>query len=148
VCTQVCIITNHFCRGPRKKQLSLFLSLAIPCFLTFVTGILESYFIYPTYNRQDNIVGKALIAIFAPLITVFLKGLSRFCVQRVWRISHPGHSFVLLVPLYYGSAVMLRFLQVDFENIEVIAVIGVIHEIAEVIERSTMVVIDHIYHQI
>lgn len=148
LCVQVCIITKHFCRGPRKKQLSLFLSLTIPCFLTYVTGILEAYFIYPAYNRQDNIVGKVLIAIFAPLITVFLKGVSRFCVQRLWRISHPGHSFVLLVPLYYGSAVMLRFLQVDVEDVRAIAVIGVIHGIAEVIERSAMVFIDHIYHQI
>ena len=148
LCIQVCIITKHFCRGPRKKQLSLFLSLTIPCFLTFVTGILVTYFIYPAYNRQDHIVGKALIAIFAPLIYVLLKGVSRFCVQRLWRISHPGHSFVLLVPLYYGSAVMLRLLQVDFEYVEAIAVIGVIHGIAEVIERSAMVLIDHIYHQI
>ena len=148
LCIQVCIITKHFCRGPRKKQLSLFLSLIIPCFLTSVTGILAIYFIYPEYNRQDHIVGKALIAIFAPLISAVLKGLSRFCVQRLWRISHPGHSFVLLVPLYCGSAVILRLLQVDFENVEAIAVIGVIHGIAEVIERSAMVFIDHIYHQI
>jgi len=43
---------------------------------------------------------------------------------------------------------MLRFLKGDFENVEVIAVIGVIHGITEVIERSTMVVIDHMCHQI
>ena len=55
---------------------------------------------------------------------------------------------MLLVPLYYGSAVMLRLLQVDVKDLEVIAVIGVIHGIAEVIERSAMVFIDHIYHQI
>lgn len=148
LCVQVCIITKHFCRGPRKKQLSLFLSLTIPFFLTYVTGILVAYFIYPAYNRQDNIVSKVLIAIFAPLITVFLKGVSRFCVQRLWRISHPGHSFVPLGPLYHGSAVMLRFLQVDVEDVGAIAVIGGIHGIAEVIERSAMVFIDHIYHQI
>ena len=126
LCVQVGIITKHFCTGPRNKQLSLFLSLTIPCFSTYVTGILVTYFIYPAYNRQDHIVGKALIAIFAPIISVFLKGVSRFCVQRLWRISHPGHSFVLLVPLYYGSAVMLRLLQVDFEDVEATAVIGVI----------------------
>ena len=148
LCVQVCIITKHFCRGPRKKQLSLFLSLTIPFFLTYVTGILVAYFIYPAYNRQDNIVSKVLIAIFAPLITVFLKGVSRFCVQRLWRISHPGHSFVPLGPLYHGSAVMLRFLQVDVEDVGAIAVIGGIHGIAEVIGRSAMVFIDHIYHQI
>ena len=84
------------------------------CFLTYVTGILVTYFIYPVYNRQDHIVGKALIAIFEPLISVLLKGVPLFWVQRLWRISHQGHSFVLLVPLYYGSAVMLRLLQVDF----------------------------------
>ena len=53
---------------------------------------------------------------------------------------------MLLVPLYYGSAVMLRLLQVDFQDVEAIAVIGVIHGIAEVIERSAMVFVDHIYH--
>lgn len=148
LCIQVCIITRHFCRGPRRKQFSLFLSLTVPCFLTYATGILEAYFIYPAYNRQANIIGKSLIAIFAPLITVFLKAVSRFCVQRLWRISYPGNSFVLLVPLYYGSAVMLRLLQVDLENLEAVALIGVIHGIAEVIERSTMVFIDHIYRQI
>ena len=148
LCTQVCIITRHFCRGPRKRQLSLFLSLTIPYFLTYVTGILEIYFVYPAYNKQDNIVGKALIAIFSPLIAVFLKGVSRFCVQRLWRISHPGNSFVLLAPLYCGSALVLRFLQVEVQNIEAIAVIGLIHGIAEVIDRSAMICIDHIYHQI
>jgi len=43
---------------------------------------------------------------------------------------------------------MLRFLQVDVEDVGAIAVIGGIHGIAEVIERSAMVFIDHIYHQI
>ena len=73
LCIQVSIITKHFCSGPRNKQLSLFLSLTIPCFSTYVTGILVTYFIYPAYNRQDHIVGKALIAIFTPLISVILK---------------------------------------------------------------------------
>lgn len=148
LCTQVCIITRHFCRGPRKRQLSLFLSLTIPYFLTYVTGILEVYFVYPAYNKQEHIVGKALIAIFSPLIAVFLKGVSRFCVQRLWRISHPGNSFVLLAPLYCGSALVLRFLQVEVKKIEAIAVIGLIHGIAEVIERSAMICIDHISYQI
>lgn len=146
VCVQVCIISRHFCREPRKKQLLLFLSIIVPCVLTFVTGILLGYLIYPAYNKQNE-TGKTLIAIFTPLITVVLKGVSRFCVQRLWRISHPGNSFVLLVPLYCGSAVMLRLLQVDLEKKEAVALIGVIHGIAEVIERSTMVLIDHICHQ-
>ena len=43
---------------------------------------------------------------------------------------------------------MPRILQVDFEDVEAIAMIGVIHGIAEVIECSAMVFFDHIYHQI
>ena len=146
LCIEIGIITRHFCVGPGKRQFSLFLSVIAPFGLTFVTSILLGYFVYPAYNRQNE-TGKTLIAIFTPLIIVVLKGVARFCVQRLWRISHPGSSFVLLVPLYCGSAVMLRLLQVDLEKLEAVAVVGVIHGIAEVIERSTMVLIDHIYQQ-
>ena len=77
-----------------------------------------------------------------------LKGISRTCVQRLWKISHPGTAFVLLAPLYYGSAVLLRLLQVDLSSLESVALIGVIHGVAEVVERSTMALIDHIYNQV
>ena len=147
LCIQVYIISRHFCRGPRRKQFSLFLSLTVPCMLTFIMALLQAHFIYPAYTRQNE-TGKTLTALFTPFMAVVLKVVSRFCVQRLWRISHPGTSFVLLVPLYCGSAVMLRLLQVDLESLEAVALIGVIHGTAEVIERSTMVVIDHICHQI
>jgi len=55
---------------------------------------------------------------------------------------------VLLAPILCGLAVMLRLLQVDFESLKAVALIGVIHGIAEVIERSTMVLIDHICHKV
>ena len=117
------------------------------CALTFTVAILVAYFIYLAYNKQDK-TGKIYIAVFTPLITVVLKGSSRLCVQRLWRISHPGTSFLLLVPLYYGSAVMLRVLQVDLNTLKSVALIGIIHGIAEVIERSIVVLIDYINHQI
>lgn len=53
---------------------------------------------------------------------------------------------MFLVLLYYGFVVMLRFLLVDFEDVEVIVVIGVIYGIVEVIECSVMVFIDYIYY--
>ena len=43
---------------------------------------------------------------------------------------------------------MVRLLQVDLHCLEAVALIGVIHGIAEVIERSTMVLIDHICHTV
>ena len=55
---------------------------------------------------------------------------------------------MLLAPLYCGSAVMVRLLQVDLHCLEAVALIGVIHGFAEVIERSTMVLIDHICHTV
>ena len=52
------------------------------------------------------------------------------------------------MPLYYGSAVMLRVLQVDLNTLKSVALIGIIHGIAEVIERSIVVLIDYINYQI
>ena len=148
VCSEIYIIARHFCQKPGIIRFKLILLFVVPCVLTSVTAHLFSGLIYPSYNRQDE-NGKVIIAIFAPLITVFLKGASRICVQRLWcRISHPGTSFVLLVPLYCGSAIVLRLLQVDLQSLKCVALIGVIHGIAEVIERSSMVLIDHFYNQV
>ncbi|KAL9956453.1 hypothetical protein ACROYT_G037931 [Oculina patagonica] len=99
------------------------------------------------FNKQDK-EGKLLIAIFSPLIGVILKAISRISVQRLWNITHPGYSYALLVPLYFGTAVGLRVLQADLDSLQSIAILGIIHGAAEVIERSTMVVIDHICHVI
>ena len=58
---------------------------------------------------------------------------------------------MLLVPLYCGAAVMMRLLQVDLGvnlKFESVVIIGVVHGVAEVVERSTMVLIDHISHQV
>ena len=41
---------------------------------------------------------------------------------------------------------MFRVLQADLGSLQSIAVLGIIHGAAEVVERSTMVVVDHICH--
>ena len=147
LCAQCCIIVRHFGKGPRKKQLSLFMFITVQFPLMFISGILLAYFVYPAYLKQNE-TGKVLLAIVTPFITVILKGMSRFCVQQIWSINHPGTSFVLLAPIYCGSAVMLRLLQIDMESTKAIALTGVIHGLAEVIERSCMVLIDHLCHQL
>ena len=55
---------------------------------------------------------------------------------------------MLLAPMYCGSAIMLRLLQVDLHTLESVALIGVVHGIAEVFDRSIMALIDHIVHQV
>lgn len=149
VCIQVCMIVKHLCHGPRKMHCRIFLLTTAPCILTYFTAVFIAYIIYPAY-RGEGKSGKMVIAIFTPLIALVVKGVSRICVQRLSRISHPGTSFVLLAPLYSGAAVMLRLLQVDlgFFKFQSVVVIGVIHGIAEVVERSTTVLIDHISHQV
>ena len=74
--------------------------------------------------------------------------IARISVQRLWNITHPGYSYALLVPLYFGSAVLFRVLQADLGSVDSIAVLGIIHGASEVLERSTMVLIDHICHLI
>jgi len=43
---------------------------------------------------------------------------------------------------------MLRTLQLVLQSLQSVVLVGVIHGIAEVIERSTMVLIDHICHKV
>ena len=144
VCLEQYVVTNHFCPRSRKiKKLILFLQmLATACF-TFLLGQIGQYFVYPYYVKSKN---KLLLALFFPLIGVVVKIISRICVQRLYNITHPGYSYTLLVPLYYGSAIIFRALQADLDSLENIAIVGIIHGAAEVIERSTMVFIDHIFY--
>ena len=133
VCLQIYIIARHFCQRPRIKMLKLMLLFIVPCVFALVAAVLLAFSLYPAYTKQDK-SGKVIIAIFTPLIAVFLKVTARNCVQRLWfRISHPGTSYVLLVPLYCASAVMMRLLQVDLQSLQsvVIGVIGVIHGIRQ-----------------
>ena len=54
----------------------------------------------------------------------------------------------MLSPVYCGAAVLFRVLQADLGSLQAIALLGIIHGAAEVIERSTMVLIDHICHML
>ena len=148
-CAQTYLITRHFSGylWSRKQKLILFFQLVVPGSFCFLLSILITTFIYPLYNAQNK-NGKLIIALFAPLVGVFVKVISRISVQRLYNITHPGYSFVLLVPLYCGAAVIFRILQADLGRLQTIALLGVIHGAAEVIERSTMVFIDHICHQL
>ena len=137
VCVQIYLVTNHVCTRSRREKVTLSFQLIAPgCFTV----------IYPAYNNQNK-DGKLLIALFTPLIGVVVKVISRICVQRIHdNVTHPAYSYVLLVPLYFGSAVSFRVLQADLDRLQSIGVLGINHGAAEVIERSTMVVIDHICH--
>ena len=99
------------------------------------------------YNKQTE-HGKLLIALFSPLFGVIFKVILRLCTQRLKKIAHPGYSYILLVPLYFGSAIMFRVMQAELENIKLIAVLGIIHGAVEVLERSAVVFVDHICHVI
>ena len=147
-CVIIYVMKMHFCFGPLVQQVKFIVLLAVPYALTQGIAVLTASCIYPAYNKQNK-SGKILFAIFIPLIVVVIKVAGRICIQRLWcRISHPGTSFVLLVPVYCGSAIMLRLLQVDLHSLESVALIGVIHGIAEVFDRSIMAFIDHIVHQV
>ena len=145
ICWQVYLLTNHF--RNLSSRTSLFIKLTTPYCFTFSLAIFITSFIYPMYNKQTE-HGKLLIALFSPLFAAIFKVILRLCTQRLKKITHPGYSYVLLVPLYFGSAIMFRVMQAELENLKYIAVLGIIHGVVEVIERSAMVFIDHICHVI
>ena len=140
---QLSFIVNHFRALSNGRWVHLFLKMIMPSFLTFVLGILITTFIYPWYNNVND-KGKYMTALFSPLTGVVFKAISRICVQRLWNITHPRYSYVLLVPSYFGLAINFRVLQADLDSLKSIATIGIIHGSAEVIERSAIVFIDDI----
>ena len=140
---QLYFIVNHFQALANGRRVYLFFKMIMPGFLTFLLGILITTFIYPWYNDAND-KGKYLITLFSPLTGVIFKAISRICVQRLWNITHPGYSYVLLIPWYFGLAINFRVLQADLDSLKSIATIGIIHGSAEVIERSAIVFIDHI----
>ena len=148
VCSQLYVITNQFCKQSRRQKLAMFFQIVAPaCLPLIILCQIGEFFIYPAYNKQNR-NGKLLIALFAPLNGVVLKVITRICVQRLYNITLPGYSYVLLSPLYFGSAIIFRVLQADLDNLQSIAILEIIHGVAEVIERSSMVVIDHICHRL
>ena len=144
---QLYFIVNHFGALANGRRVYLFLKMIMPSFFSFVLGILITTFIYPWYNDAND-RGKYMIALFSPLTGVVFKVISRICVQRLWNITHPGYSYVLLVPSYFFIAINFRALQADLDSVKSIATVGIIHGSAEVIERSAIVFIDHICNMI
>ena len=145
ICWQVYLLTNHFRNLSRRA--TLFIKLTTPYCSTFFLAIFVETFIYPMYNKQTE-DGKLLIALFSPLCAVIFKVVSRLCTQRLKKIAHPGYSYIVLVTLYFGSAIMFRAMQAELDNLKLIAVLGIIHGAVEVLERSAMVFIDHICYVI
>ena len=150
VCGQAYLLTNHFrlLRTWRQK-IALGLQITVPFCSIIIVAVAVVSIIYPLYNKQgEESVLRLVIALFAPLIGVLFKVISRIIVQRAGSIIHPGYSCVLLAPLYCASAIMFRVLQADLDSLQSMAVLGLIHGATEVMERSTMVVVDHICHVI
>ena len=150
VCCDTYLVTNHFYqRRTWRQQMALSLQMTVPIGSVIILADVVESIIYPLYNKQGTESKlRLVIALFAPLIGVLFKVISRISVQRLGNITHPGYACVLLAPLYFLSAIMFRVLQADLDSLQSMAVLGLIHGATEVIERSTMVVIDHTCHSI
>jgi len=148
---QAYLVTDHFRPSliSCKQRLALFLQMTVPFGSIIILANAVVYLIYPLYNKQSKESNlRLVVALFAPLIGVLFKVVSRILVQRQENFTHPGYSCALLAPLYCVSAIMFRVLQADLDSLQSMAVLGLIHGFTEVIERSTMVFIDHICHVI
>ena len=111
ICCQVYLLTNHF--RNLSSRATLFIQLITPYCFNLFSGIFIKSFIYPMYNKQTE-HGKLLIALFSPLFGVIFKVASRLCTLK--KIAHPGYSYILLVPLYFGSAVIFRAIRAQISR--------------------------------
>ena len=139
------LLMYHFrlLRRSFKQRLVLFFQMTFPfCSIIFLAVPVVTI-IYPLYNKQSKeSTLRLVIAVFAPLIGILFKVVSRILVQRQESISHPGYSCALLAPLYGVSAIMFRVLQADLDSVLYMAILGSIHGAIEIIERFTMALID------
>ena len=103
ICWKVYLLKNYF--RDLSKRATLFMKLTTSYRFTFFVGIFIASSIYSMYSKQTE-HGKLLIALFSPLVGVIFEVVLRLCTQRFKKIVHPGYSYILLVPLYFGSAVM------------------------------------------
>ncbi|XP_078380019.1 uncharacterized protein LOC144662963 [Oculina patagonica] len=115
VCFPLYLIAKHFCIRSRACVASVICKMAMPTACAIIAAFAIRYFIYTAYVKQDT-EGKLVIALFSPLMCVAVKAVSRICVQRLWNITHPGYSYVLLAPLYFSLAIMFRVLQADLNS--------------------------------
>ena len=145
---QFYLVARHFLNRPERKRILLLGKMSVPTICCVILGFCMRYFVYPAYNKEKKEERKLVIALFSPLAGLVLKAASRICVQRLWNITHPGYSYVLLAPLYFGSAIIVRGLQAELNSLQSIAILGIIHGAAEVVERSTIVVTDHVCHSL
>ena len=121
VCWQAYILTNHFLNQgrTRRKQMALFLQITVPSASIMILAIAVKCIIYPLYKKQSTESKlRLVIALFAPLIGVLFKVISRIFVQRLGSITHPGYVCSLIAPLYCFSAIMFRVLQAKLDNLQ------------------------------
>ena len=156
-CLQIYILIKYLCSSSQKKMALFFKFTKENGFILQNDSTKLFWFLgcQPLYKlncissiHEKNENGKLLIATFSPLLGVVVKAASRICVQKLYNITHPGYSYIILSPVYCGGAVLFRVLQADLGSLQAIALLGIIHGAAEVIERSTMVFIDHICHML
>ena len=102
VCGQAYLLTNHFLQQrTRRQQMALFLKMTVPVCSVIILADAVVCIIYPLYNKQSKeSKPRLVIALFAPLIGVLFKVVSRISVQQLGNITLPGYACVLLAPLY------------------------------------------------
>ena len=113
ISVQVYFLMKHFFKWTLEKTTGkFFFQMILPTCFSDILAFVPAFSLYPAYIELNK-EGKLLIAISAPLVGVVLKVISRISVQRLWKFIHPGYSYVLLVPVYFGSAVLFRVLQAE-----------------------------------
>ena len=106
VCWQAYLLTNHFRHQgrTRREQMALLLQITAPSGSIMILAIAVKCIIYPLYNKQSTeSILRLVIALFAPLIGVLFKVISRnFCSAA--REHYP--SGICVCP---NSAIVLFF---------------------------------------
>uniref|UniRef100_A0A7M5V8G0 Uncharacterized protein n=2 Tax=Clytia hemisphaerica TaxID=252671 RepID=A0A7M5V8G0_9CNID len=69
----------------------------------------------------------------------------RIVIQNVSNINHPGTSYMLVIAVYAGAALVYRALQAELESSALFLFLCFAHALIGFLERLSVVLRDHFY---
>lgn len=130
---------------PNNRAMALRLSFRLT--LQFVLGFPIMYFVLyvicPWYNDMPpHIIGRFGVIGTTGVIFLLSKTITRINVCSMKGVVLPENAYILVSFLYGSSAIVLRIMQAELEELSLFCIMGVAHGIVFLLERTSAPIID------
>ncbi|XP_066911221.1 uncharacterized protein [Clytia hemisphaerica] len=136
-------LAKHF-TNQRGRKLIITFQLGSQFMLGAATLFLTFYLLVPWFVKLGPFQ-QALVAGVSPIFGAINKAISRIVIQNVSNINHPGTSYMLVIAVYAGAALVYRALQAELESSALFLFLCFAHALIGFLERLSVVLRDHFY---